>query len=347
MIKVAIVGATGYTGVELIRILLNHPDVEITSLTRKGESLSNISEAFPHMYNQLTLPCNTLKNPEQVAKKADVVFMALPHCSGLDLTNQFLKLGKIVIDLSADFRLKDADIYEKWYKTKHTHPKLLKEAVYGLPEIYKAGIKKAKLIANPGCYSTGAILALKPLFSNKLVKTGSIIIDSKSGASGAGRGLNLKSLFSEVNENITAYNINTHRHLPEMIQELTEPERDTVQITFTPHLIPVTRGILTTSYVSVRDNKAVADVIDIYKDFYKESPFIRILPERIAPQTKHVYGSNYCDIGIFQNKEAHQIIIISAIDNLVKGASGQAVENMNIVCGLEETAGLNFTPVFP
>ncbi len=347
MIKVAIVGATGYTGVELIRILLNHPDVEITSLMRKGESLLNISEAFPHIYGQIDLPCNTLKNPEQVAKKADVIFMALPHCSGLDLTDQFLKLGKIVIDLSADFRLKDAGIYEKWYKTKHTHPELLKEAVYGLPEIYKAGIKKAKLIANPGCYPTGAILALKPLVSNKLVKTGCIIIDSKSGASGAGRSLSLKNLFPEVNENITPYNINTHRHLPEMIQELTDSEPSTVQITFAPHLIPVTRGILSTTYVSVQNNESIANIFDMYKDFYKESPFIRILPEGTAPQTKHVYGSNYCDIGIFPNKEANQIIIISAIDNLVKGASGQAVQNMNIVCGLEETAGLNFTPVFP
>ena len=347
MIKAAIVGATGYTGVELIRILLNHPDVEITSLTRKGESLSNISEAFPHMYNQLALPCNTLKNPEQVAEKADVIFMALPHCSGLDLTDQFLKLGKIVIDLSADFRLKDADVYEKWYKTKHTHPELLKEAVYGLPEIYKTDIAKAKLIANPGCYPTGAILALKPLTSGKLVKINSIIIDSKSGASGAGRSLSLKNLFPEVNENITPYNINTHRHLPEMIQELTGHKAKTAQITFTPHLIPVTRGILSTTYVSIQENGTAANVIDMYKDFYKDSPFIRILPEGIAPQTKHVYGSNYCDIGIFQNKEAHQIIIISAIDNLVKGASGQAVQNMNIVCGLEETAGLNLIPVFP
>ena len=346
MIKVAIVGATGYTGVELIRILLNHPDVEITSLTRKGESLSNISEAFPHMYNQTALPCNTLKNPKQVAEKADVIFMALPHCSGLDLTNQFLKLGKIVIDLSADFRLKDADIYEKWYKIKHAHPELLKEAVYGLPEIYKANIAKAKLIANPGCYPTGAILALKPIVSSGL-KINSIIIDSKTGLSGAGRGLSLKSLFSEVNENITAYNINTHRHLPEMIQELTSFGAKVVPITFTPHLIPVTRGILSTTYVSVQDNKAIANVVDIYRDFYKKSPFIRILPDGIAPQTKHVYGSNYCDIGIFPNKEAHQIIIISAIDNLVKGASGQAVQNMNIVCGLEETAGLNLIPVFP
>ena len=346
MIKVAIVGATGYTGVELIRILLNHPDVEITSLTRKGESLSNISEAFPHMYNQLALPCNTLKNPEQVAEKADVIFMALPHCSGLDLTNQFMNMGKTVIDLSADFRLKDAEIYEKWYKTKHVYPELLKEAVYGLPEIYKTNIAKAKLIANPGCFPTGAILALKPIISSEL-KLNSVIIDSKTGVSGAGRGLSLKSLFSEVNENITAYNINTHRHLPEMIQELTGAEPNTTQITFTPHLIPVTRGILSTTYVSVQDNKATSYVFDIYKDFYKESPFIRILPEGTAPQTKHVYGSNYCDIGIFPNKEAHQIIIISAIDNLVKGASGQAVQNMNIVCGLEETAGLNLIPVFP
>ncbi len=347
MIKAAIVGATGYTGVELIRILLNHPDVEITSLTRKGESLSDISEAFPHMYNQIALPCNTLKNPKQVAEKADVIFMALPHCSGLKLTDQFLNMGKTVIDLSADFRLKDADIYEKWYGTKHIHPELLKEAVYGLPEIYKSNIKKAKLIANPGCFPTSAILALKPLTSGELVKMNSIIIDSKTGVSGAGRGLSLKSLFSEVNENITAYNINAHRHLPEMIQELMTPEQDTTQITFTPHLVPVTRGILSTIYVSVQDNKAITNIIDIYKDFYKESPFIRILPEGVAPQTKHVYGSNYCDIGIFPNKEAHQIIIISAIDNLVKGASGQAVQNMNIVCELEETAGLNLIPVFP
>ncbi|MCK4859072.1 MAG: N-acetyl-gamma-glutamyl-phosphate reductase [Candidatus Omnitrophica bacterium] len=334
MLKTAIVGATGYTGCELVKILSRHSQVELTSLTAVLEKPQRFNQLFPQ-YVHVDLICGNL-NIEEVAQNCDLVFLALPHTVSLEIASQFLKLGKKVIDLSADYRL-PAEIYEKWYKTKHSHPELLKKAVYGLPELYKEKIKEAELIANPGCYPTSVILALAPLFKQGMVKNNSLIIDSKTGVSGAGRKADINLHFSEVIANIKAYKVNSHQHIPEIEQELSKLADKRIDMIFTPHLIPVDRGILSTIYLSLNKEISQKEIFNLYKDFYSQSPFVKIL-KNFLPQTKDVIFSNYCQLGMKMVKE--KIIVISAIDNLVKGAAGQAVQNMNIMCGFEETEGL-------
>ena len=336
-IKVAVVGATGYAGCELIKILLGHPEVTITSVSGKVEKAEKISDIFPVFKGQLDLVCDNVDAPT-ISKEADFIFLALPHKVSMLFAPDFLKAGKKVVDLSADYRLSDTAVYEKWYGTKHTSMELIKDAVYGLPEIYKKEIEKAKFIANPGCYPTSAILGCAPLISKGLVDTDQIIIDAKSGVTGAGRAASLALNFSEANENFKAYKVNQHQHMPEIDQELSKVAGGKISVTFTPHLVPMNKGLLSTIYFSLKKEEGAAGLLALYKDFYKYAPFVRVLDEGVFPETKNVYSTNYCDIGI--KVTGKRAIVITAIDNLWKGAASQAVQNMNLMMGYGETAGL-------
>lgn len=339
MLKVGVVGATGYTGQELVKILLNHSKVEITSLTAKIEKEGKLSNMFGRFIGECNLACKNL-NIDEVSKKTDLIFLALPHGVSLEYANFFLEKGKKVIDLSADYRLKDASVYEKWYKIKHKDKKNLKESVYGLPEIYKDKIKMAKLIANPGCYPTVALLCSLPLMAKKVLGLSDIIIDAKSGATGAGRKASIDLHYSEVNENVKAYKINEHQHTPEINQELSKFNLDNTKVTFVPHLVPINRGMLATVYLKYKEELREKEVLKIYKDFYKESPFVKVLGDGKLPQVKDVVYTNYCHLGLKVDEEKGFVIVVGVIDNLLKGASGQAVENMNLMCGFKETEGL-------
>ena len=277
---------------------------------------------------------------------SDIIFMATPHGEAMAVAPAFLEAGKKVVDLSADFRLRDLDVFAKWYH-KHSAPDLVKRAVYGLPELYREEVKKADLVANPGCYVTSAILALAPALRDKIIDPATIIIDSKSGVSGAGRDPVIGSLFCEVDEGFKAYKVNEHRHSPEIEQELSVLAGSEVKVSFTPHLLPLTRGILSTTYASLKKTLSTAELIDLYKNFYKNDPFIRVLRKGVYPNVSSVKGSNFCDIGISVDVRTNRVIILSAIDNLVKGASGQAVQNMNLMCGLREDMALDMIALFP
>lgn len=348
MIKVGIAGATGYAGIELIRILLGHPEVKITKLAAKMDGKpQKISHIFPSLKGRMDLVCADL-DVSDMAKESDLIFLALPHKVSLKFVPQFIKLGKKVIDLSADFRFDDLKVYEEWY-APHTEEskKLNSQAVYGLPEIYREKIKKANLIANPGCYPTGVILGVAPLLKNKLVETENIIANSLSGASGAGRVPSMVAHYPECNENVKAYSIATHRHTPEIEQELSKLAKKEIKVSFTPHLLPMNRGILSTIYLNLIRKIKEEEILKIYKEFYKNEPFVRVLEKDTFPETRNVYGSNYCDIGIKVDERTNRLIVISAIDNLVKGASGQAVQNMNIMYGFKETLGLESPGITP
>jgi N-acetyl-gamma-glutamyl-phosphate reductase len=339
MINVGIVGVTGYAGEELIQILLKHPQVRITNLSAKIDKPSLLSEIFPKLSGRLNLAC-TQPDIKKIIASCDLVFLALPHTVSMGLVPKLLKAGKKVIDLSADYRLKNSAVYKKFYKVAHKDKTNLKEAVYGLPELYRANIKSALLLANPGCYPTAAILGLAPAVSLGLVESSSIIIDAKSGVTGAGRKAVEAMLFSEVNEDFKAYKVNVHQHMPEINQELSRLAGEKIRVIFSPHLLPLNRGILETIYVKkVRSAKLKAKSLqEMYKRFYQREPFIRIRKEGDFPRIKDVVGTNFCDIGIADFGES--VIIISVIDNLLKGASGQAVQNMNIMYKFPETAGL-------
>jgi N-acetyl-gamma-glutamyl-phosphate reductase len=330
MIKVAIIGATGYTGRELIRRLLRHREVEIKHLSAATEKEEPISFVFPSISSNIIVR-NTMK-VEEVAE-CDVVFLCLPHRVSMEYAPSLLDFGKKVIDLSADFRLKEPGAYEEWYGEKHGAFILLQEAVYGLSELYRQKIKEANLIANPGCYPTSAILGIAPLIKNKLVYLTSIVIDAKSGVSGAGRNPSILTHFPEVNEGCKAYSLFTHRHIPEIEQELSAIAGERVAVTFVPHLVPMDCGMLSTIYLKLVEE---TDLIGLYKDFYKNEPFIRIMNE--PPTTKDTVGTNLCLI--HPKKEGKRVVVLSAIDNLIKGAAGQAIQNMNIMFGFPETEGL-------
>jgi len=336
-ISTAVVGATGYAGCELIKILLRHPETEITSVSGKVDGPDRISNIYPVFKGQLELVCDNV-NVQQICGLADLVFLALPHKVSMVFAPEFLKAGKKVIDLSADYRLKDTAVYEKWYGIKHTSPDLLKTAVYGLPELYKDKIKKSAFIANPGCYPTGAILGLAPLLAEKAIDPAQIIIDAKSGVTGAGRTPSLGLLFAETNENFKAYKINQHQHMPEIEQVLSDEAGSKIEVTFTPHLVPMNKGILSTIYTVPAKEADTAGLLKIYAKFYKDAPFVRVLDEGAFPETKNVLGTNFCDIGI--KVTGKRIIVITAIDNLYKGASSQAVQNMNLIMGFDEKLGL-------
>jgi N-acetyl-gamma-glutamyl-phosphate reductase len=345
MLKVAIVGASGYTGVELIRLLSNHPEVEITAVTSEQSAGKDISSIFPSLINIFDKTLEHL-DADLIAKKADLIFTALPHQKAMDVVPHFLKAGKKVIDLSADFRIKDASTYGAWYE-EHKAPELLKEAAYGLPELHREEIKKARLIANPGCYPTSAILALAPLLKNGLIAPETIVIDSKSGVSGAGRSATQDTHFPEANEGFKAYKVAEHRHTPEIEQELGLLANSPVIVTANPHLLPVNRGILSTVYASVKKDVDEDFIIGLYNKFYGKERFVRVYHKGSFPNISNVRGSNFCDIGIRLDNRTGRVVIISAIDNLVKGASGQAVQNMNIMYGFAEDMALKGLPFFP
>ena len=356
-IKVGVIGASGYTGGELLRLLSSHPQVTISKIISSEKSAGReITELFPHLTSLLSLTLETLE-PEAIAKQTDLVFLALPHTESLQTATTLLKLGLPVIDLSADFRLKDASVYEQWYGIPHPSAHLLQEAVYGLPELYRSEIQQSRLIAVPGCYPTAAILQLAPLISHQLVEPHSVLIDAKSGISGAGRGLALSYHFPEAHEGIHAYKIGKHRHLPEIQQELdilfqanTHAESSSPSlgsISFTPHLVPMNRGILSTAYVKLPSKLAPMDWHSLYEEFYKNEPFIRFFhnPDMVNPS--HVKGSNFCDLGITYDPQSGWLISVAALDNLVKGAAGQAIQAMNLMLGFPEQQGLMTPGVFP
>ncbi|MGA2775431.1 MAG: N-acetyl-gamma-glutamyl-phosphate reductase [Candidatus Omnitrophota bacterium] len=334
-IDVGIVGATGHTGEELIGILLKHPYVRIAKLYNTSVEPQVISDVFPKFRGRLDLPVKQL-NIKEAILNCDLIFLALPHTVSMTITSKLLKAGMRVIDLSADYRLTDVKIYEKFYKAKHQDKTNLKYAVYGLPELYRAKIRDASLVANPGCYPTAAILSLAPLAAFNLIEPDSIIIDAKSGVSGAGKRLEKSLLFSEVYEDFKTYKVNAHQHIPEINQVLSRLSGKRINITFVPHLLPLDRGILETIYV--RKIKKIQDILGLYRKFYKKEPFVRIKKEGEFPRIKDVAGTNFCDIGI--KDDGNNLVIVSAIDNLIKGASGEAVQNMNIMFKFPESAAL-------
>jgi N-acetyl-gamma-glutamyl-phosphate reductase len=344
MTRVAVVGATGYAGAELVRILTGHPDTELTILTSRQYAGIRFDQVYPAMAGRIDIVCQEYST-EQICENADLVFMALPHKLPMAFVPDILNKGKKVIDLSADFRFNDANLYETAYQA-HTASHLLDSTVYGLCEIYADQIKAAALIGNPGCYPTSVLLPLVPLLKQGLLDPATLIADSKSGVSGAGRSLALATHFCEVNESFKAYKVAAHRHNPEMNAILSREAAEAVAITFVPHLVPMTRGMLTTIYATPVSGLTTQDISDCYRNAYHQRPFIRICPPDRLPDTLHVRGTNFCDIGFKLDEENRRLILIAAIDNLVKGAAGQAVQNMNLMMGFDETAGLLNVP-FP
>ena len=339
MVRAGIVGATGYAGEELIELLLGHPQARITSLSARIDEPKNIADIFPKFKNRIDLVC-AQPDIKEISAKCDLVFLALPHTVSMQIAPRLLKAGKKVIDLSADYRLKDTKVYAQFYNAVHKDKINLKKAVYGLPEIYRYAIKNATLVANPGCYPTAAILALAPAVACNLVEPDSIIIDAKSGVSGAGRKITADFIFTEINDDFKAYKVNIHQHAPEIDQVVSKLAGKKLKVTFVPHLLPLNRGILETIYLKKnKDAKRNSqNFIKLYKKFYKKEPFVRIKEEGYYPHLKDVVGTNFCDIGIKEDTDS--VIIIAAIDNLLKGASGQAVQNMNIMHKFPEQLGL-------
>ncbi|MGD8190251.1 N-acetyl-gamma-glutamyl-phosphate reductase [Brevibacillus ginsengisoli] len=345
MLRAGIVGATGYSGVELIRLLNNHPEVNVHHLY-SSSSEGELAQFFPHLKN-VVLPSLEAIDAKQLANDNDVVFLAAPAGVSSQLTPELLKHSVKVIDLSGDFRLRSREEYKKWYKKETATDDLLAQAVYGLHEWNQEAIASAKLIANPGCYPTATLLGLLPLVRSGWIDVDSLIIDAKSGISGAGRGVSLGVHFSEVNENLSAYKIGSHQHTPEIEQEIVNQSGANVTISFTPHLIPMTRGILVTAYAKLTTDVASQELQALYEEIYADKPFVRMREFGSYPRTKEVYGSNYCDIALHLDERTGRVVVVSVIDNVVKGAAGQAIQNMNTMMGLQETAGLLLTPVFP
>ena len=345
MIKVSIIGVTGYTGIELLRILLRHPEVEICDLMSRSYVGKKISEIYPQFTSKEGF---VLKNYEESENsKADLIFTALPHGISQTIAGELYHRDLKIIDLSGDFRYKSQKTYEEWYEQEHEYPELLEEAVYGLVELNYNKIKNASLIANPGCYPTASILGILPLLSEKVIKENSIIIDAKSGVSGAGKSLKKVTHFIEANESIKAYGITTHRHTSEIEEQLGRYiNKKNLNVCFTPHLVPMKRGILATIYAKTDEELSEADFKELYNNFYQTSEFVQVLEDNI-PDTKHVAGSNYCHLGVNLDHRNSRVIITSAIDNLGKGAAGQAVQNMNVMFDMPEETGLKGSALFP
>lgn len=338
-IRVSIAGARGYTGQELVKILLRHPGVELAHLYASEEVSVYFDEEFPYFQGRAHFPIEKL-DLEKWKKDEDLFFLALPHGVAMNWVPRLLEAGVKVIDLSADYRLKDSHLYESWYHAKHSDTEHLKKAVYGLPELHKKEIEKADLVANPGCYPTSAILACAPALACKDVKSDRLIVDSKSGVSGAGRKPSLGTHFPEVAENFRAYNVTDHRHTPEIEVELSQVAGKEILVNFTPHLLPICRGILTTVYLDLTQKVPEEEWLARFARFYAKAPFVRIRRKGHLPETRDVQGSNFCDIGLRVDPRTQRLIVVSVIDNLVKGAAGQAVQNMNLMQGWDETTAL-------
>ena len=346
MIKVGIIGATGYAGVEIVRLLQQHKDAEVVWYGSRSYIDKKYADVFAIMFEIVDEKCLD-DNIEELADKVDVIFTATPQGLCSSLVNEEI-LNKVkIIDLSADFRIKDVATYEKWYKIEHKSPEFIDEAVYGLCEINREKTKGARLIANPGCYTTCSILSIYPMVKEGLIDPKSIIIDAKSGTSGAGRGAKVPNLFCEVNENIKAYGVGTHRHTPEIEEQLGYAAGEEVLINFTPHLVPMQRGILVTAYANLKKEVTYEEVKAVYDKYYKKEQFIRVLENETPPETRWVEGSNYVDVSFKIDERTGRIIMMGALDNLIKGAAGQAVQNMNIIFGLPENEGLQQVPMFP
>lgn len=344
--KAAIIGGTGYSSIEIIRLLSKHPFVNIDTIVSNSQSGSFLSGIYSHVSNIVDQPLEEYDS-KNLCEKVDIVFLATPSGISSKLVPQLLEGGVKIIDLSGDFRLRSPEKYEAWYKHPSAEEKYLIQSTYGLSEIYGEKIKSSSFIANPGCYPTATLLGLMPTIKSKMADVQSIIIDAKSGISGAGRSVSLGTHYAEINENVKAYKVGNHQHVPEIEQILEDESGSPVQITFTPHLVPMTRGIMCTIHVKLQDSVTTKDVIELYKEFYKEQPFIRIRPEGIFPSTKEVNGSNFCDIGLNVDARTGRLTIISVIDNLVKGASGQAIQNLNLLSGWDIKTGLLDVPMYP
>ena len=354
-IRIAIAGASGYAGAELVRLVALHPHLELIAVTSEKSAGASVASVFPSLAGLVSLTFQALA-PEALAEQADAVFLALPHTKSLAPVAACMATGKFVVDLSADYRLKDPALYEQWYQTPHTQTDLLTQAIYGLPELHREAIAKAKLVASPGCYPTAAILQLAPLFAQNLVQPHTVVVDAKSGISGAGRSPALPYHFPEAHESLEPYKIGQHRHIPEIEQELqallshtagpTPVASGAGTVTFTPHLVPMNRGILSTAYCRLETPMAIADVRALYQTFYKNDRFIR-LSHDVVPNPRYVKGSNYCDIGVYADVRAGWIVTVAALDNLVKGAAGQAIQAMNLMLGLPEEIGLTAPAAYP
>lgn len=346
MIKVGIIGATGYAGGELARILMGHKDAKIVWYGSRSYIDKKYADVYQNMFQIVDAKCLD-DNMEELAKKADVIFTATPQGFCASVISEAILADTKIVDLSADFRIKDVDTYEKWYGIQHKSPQFIEDAVYGLCEINREDVKGARLVANPGCYTTCSILTAYPLAKEGLIDMNTLIIDAKSGTSGAGRGAKVGNLYCEVNENIKAYGVASHRHTPEIEEQLGYAAKEDVRISFTPHLVPMNRGILATEYATLTKQTTYEEVKAVYDKYYKEEKFIRVLEEGVCPETKWVEGSNYVDINFKIDPRTNRIIMMGAIDNLVKGAAGQAVQNMNLMFGLSESEGLELVPMFP
>ena len=346
MIRVGIIGATGYAGGELVRLLMNHKEAEIKWYGSRSYVDKKYADVYQNFFQIVDDKCMD-DNMEALADEVDVIFTATPQGLCASLVNEDI-LNKVkIVDLSADFRIKDVAAYEKWYGIEHKSPQFIEEAVYGLCEINREDIKSARLIANPGCYPTCSTLSIYPLAKEGLIDMNTVIIDAKSGTSGAGRGAKLDNLYCEVNENIKAYGVAVHRHTPEIEEQLSYASGEEVFLNFTPHLVPMNRGILITAYASLKKEVTYEEVKAIYDKYYADEKFVRVLEKDVCPQTKWVEGSNYVDVNFKIDPRTKRIIMMGAMDNLVKGAAGQAVQNMNLMFGLKESEGLELVPMFP
>ncbi len=344
--KVGIIGATGYAGGELVRLLMGHPEAEIVWYGSRSYIDKKYYEVFQNMFQIVEDTCLD-DNMEALAEQADVIFTATPQGFCASMVNEKILSKTKIVDLSADFRIKDVHTYEEWYKIPHKSPQFIEEAVYGLCEINREEVKKARLVANPGCYPTCSTLTIYPLVKEGIIQPNTIIIDAKSGTSGAGRGAKVDNLYCEVNENMKAYGVATHRHTPEIEEQLGYAAGEKVTINFTPHLAPMNRGILVTAYASLAKEISYEEVKAVYDKYYQKEKFVRVLERDVCPQTKWVEGSNFVDVNFKLDPRTNRIIMMGAMDNLVKGAAGQAVQNMNLMFGLEESTGLCQVPMFP
>ena len=344
MINVGIIGATGYAGSELVRLITQHPKAELVTMTSQSYAGQEYKEVYSN-YSHLDYVCEE-EHIEEMAEKCDVIFLALPHGVASKKINADILSKTKIIDLGADFRIQDVDVYEKWYTT-HYSKDILPEAVYGLCEINRDKIKGKRIVANPGCYTSCSILSLYPLVKEGMIDLSSIIIDAKSGATGAGRGLSLGNHYCELNESVKAYKVASHRHTPEIEEQLSIAAGQDIVLNFTPHLIPMDRGILATCYATLNKKYTYDDIRKAYEKHYGNEHFIRLTKEGVFPETKWVKGSNFVDIGFTVDERTNRVIVIGALDNLFKGAAGQAVQNMNIIMGIEETTGIDYVPIFP